>query len=120
MRVTELQAYKLRALSAELEAARANALLAAAAVDAALRSFGLDPTQHVVVMREGSMPIGTVILASTGQPVVDKPAPAPVAPRRPRAGMVTGKCTECTDGTVLIAGVDETCDRCNGTGNLRA
>lgn len=90
MKITEAQAYRLRALSAELEAARANAMLAAAAVDAAFRTLGLDPTQHAVVTREGSLPLGTVILASTGQPVDDECAASEIVPIAARAPRVYG------------------------------
>lgn len=129
MKLTEAQAYKIRALSAELEAARAKERLATERLNAAFRACGLDPSLHAVVMRDGeSLPVGTVLLASTGQPLADKPAPAGVAqraprvdpPQQPRTGSIIGKCPDCTDGMALIAGFEEPCDLCDGRGNLRS
>ncbi len=82
MRLTEAQANKLRALSAELEAARLNAQIAALALDAEFRSHGLDPSQHAVVTRDGGLPIGTVVSTATGQPIAE----AEHTRRAPRVG----------------------------------
>lgn len=54
------------------------------------------------------------------QQVEASPTPTTAAqPPHVPLGRYVGKCSECDNGQVLIAGFYEDCDRCDGRGNLR-
>lgn len=76
MKLSEADAYRLRALAAEATLAQAQAQQAVLALTSAFTALGLDSAKHGVVSRETpEHPIGTVIDLATGRPFEPPPAP---------------------------------------------
>lgn len=85
MIVSEADAYRIRAMAAELTALKLQVQIAAKELADAFATLGLDPATHGIVSRENAgHPVGTVLDATTGQPLATPEPGAPYMSRAPK------------------------------------